>query len=157
MVSHGLLTGAMFLLAGVLYERGGTYEMSSYGGLAGNAPKFALLMAFAVFGSLGLPGFSGFIAEFQIFAGSLGAAPVPTALALLGIIITAALMLRMLQRIFLGGSEQPAIASVHDALPRELIAIAPLLLLAVVIGVFPRFLLDIVDPAARAVTFLVSR
>jgi NADH-quinone oxidoreductase subunit M len=157
MVSHGLLTGAMFLLAGVLYERGGTYEMSSYGGLAGSAPKFALLMAFAVFGSLGLPGLSGFIAEFQIFAGSLAAAPVPTALALLGIIITAALMLRMLQRIFLGRSEQPAIASVGDALPRELISIAPLLLLAVVIGVFPRFLLDIVDPAARALTFLVSR
>ena len=76
--------------------------MGSYGGLAGSAPRFAGMTAVAAFASLGLPGFSGFIAEFQIFTGSLPGAPVATALAFLGILITAALFLRAYQRIFLG-------------------------------------------------------
>ncbi len=156
MVSHGLLTGALFFLAGVLYERGGTYEMSSYGGLAGSAPRFAGLTAVAVFGALGLPGLSGFIAEFQIFTGSLGAAAVPTALDLIGILITAALLLRMLQRIFLGPARRPGDARVGDLQPREMLSIAPLLVLAVIIGVVPRFLLDMIEPAARTLVHLVS-
>ena len=74
MVSHGLITGALFLLAGVLYERGHTYGMTAYGGLAGAAPRFAACTAVAAFASLGVPGFSGFVAEFQIFTGSLARA-----------------------------------------------------------------------------------
>ncbi|MCY0904577.1 complex I subunit 4 family protein [Arthrobacter sp. H14-L1] len=166
MVSHGLLTGALFLLAGVLFARGHSYEMTEYGGLAGTAPRFAALTAVAVFGSLGLPGLSGFIAEFQIFTGSLGAAPIPTALALLGILITAALLLRMLAQVFLGPERQPkseaserdapAAETPYDLRPRELLSVAPLLVLAVVIGVFPRFLLDLIEPAARALIALVA-
>ena len=154
MVSHGLLTGALFLLAGVLRDRAGTYDMDSYGGLAGRAPRFAALAAVTFFGSLGLPGLSGFIAEFQIFAGSLGPAPVPTALALLGILITAALFLRALQRLFLGGPG-PLTDRVGDLSVRETTAIAPLLALAVLIGLFPRFLLDRIEPAAEALAALV--
>ncbi len=75
MVSHGLLTGALFLLSGVLYERGGTYDMAAWSGLAGPAPVFAGVTAVAAFGGLGLPGLSGFITEFQIFTGSLATAP----------------------------------------------------------------------------------
>ena len=81
MVSHGLITGALFLLAGVMQDRVGTYDMDSYGGLAGPAPRFAAFFAVGAFASLGLPGLSGFIAEFQIFTGSIAAAPV-TAVAL---------------------------------------------------------------------------
>lgn len=155
MVSHGLLTGALFLLAGVLHDRADTYDMGSYGGLAEKAPRFAALAAVAAFGSLGLPGLSGFIAEFQIFAGSLGAVPVPTALALLGILITAALFLRALQRLFLG---TPGARSnrVGDLSVRETVAIAPLLVLAVVIGLLPHFLLDRIAPAAQALMVLVA-
>jgi NADH-quinone oxidoreductase subunit M len=158
MVSHGLITGALFLLTGVLYARGGTYDMAAYGGLAGPAPRFALLFAAAAFASLGLPGFSGFIAEFQIFTGSLDSAPVPTAIAVLGIILTAALFLLALQRVFLGSTRSPdGRGFLGDVTVVETSAIAPLLVLTVVIGIFPRFLLDVIEPAARAVADLVAR
>ncbi|MEV6821009.1 NADH-quinone oxidoreductase subunit M [Nocardiopsis dassonvillei] len=155
MVSHGLLTGALFLLAGVLHDRGDTYDMGSYGGLAAKAPLFAALAALAFFGSLGLPGLSGFIAEFQIFAGSLGPVPVPTALALLGILVTAALFLRALRRLFLGGPG-PCTSRVSDLSVRESAAIAPLLALSVSIGLLPHFLLDRIEPAARTLVALVA-
>ncbi|GAA2571272.1 complex I subunit 4 family protein [Pseudonocardia hydrocarbonoxydans] len=155
MVSHGLITGALFLLTGVLYARGGTYEMAAYGGLARPAPRFALLFAAAAFASLGLPGFSGFIAEFQIFTGSLPGAPVPTAIAVLGIVVTAALFLLAYQRVFLGETRAPG--STGDLTAVEAWAIAPLMVATVVIGVFPRFLLDVIEPAARTVVELVAR
>lgn len=157
MVSHGLITGALFLLTGVLYARGGTYDMAAYGGLAGPAPRFGLLFAAAAFASLGLPGFSGFIAEFQIFTGSLGPAPVATAIAVTGIVLTAALFLLALQRVFLGATRAPNGAVVGDVTAAEVSAIAPLMVLAVVIGLFPRFLLDVIEPAARSVVELVAR
>jgi NADH-quinone oxidoreductase subunit M len=153
MVSHGLITGALFLLAGVLHDRGGTYDMGSYGGLAGSAPRFAGMTAVAAFASLGLPGFSGFIAEFQIFTGSLPGAPVATALSFLGILVTAALFLRAYHRIFLG----PPGPRTTDLTVTETVAIAPLMVLAVVLGLFPRFLLDLVEPAARILGTLLSR
>jgi NADH-quinone oxidoreductase subunit M len=153
MVSHGLITAALFLLAGVLYDRGGTYDLGAYGGLAAGAPRFAGLTAVAAFASLGLPGFSGFIAEFQIFTGSLPGAPVATAVAFLGILLTAALFLRAYQRLFLG----PPRTGVADLTAAETVSIAPLMVLAVVVGVFPRFLLDLVEPAARALGVLVAR
>ncbi|MDN5772066.1 MAG: NADH-quinone oxidoreductase subunit M, partial [Microlunatus sp.] len=99
MVSHGLITGALFLLAGVLHERRDSYDLDGYGGLAGSAPRLATLFSVGAFASLGLPGFVSFIAEFQIFTGSIAVAPV-TAIALLGILITAALFLRAVQRLF---------------------------------------------------------
>ncbi|WP_236700532.1 complex I subunit 4 family protein [Allosalinactinospora lopnorensis] len=157
MVSHGLLTGALFLLVGVLHDRGDTYAMDSYGGLAGLTPRFAALTAVAAFGSLGLPGLSGFIAEFQIFTGSLGIVPIAAALALPGILIVAALFLRALNRVFLGHRRIPPKAHVTDLFASELTAIAPLVALAVVIGVLPRFLLDVIEPASQLLVALVTR
>ena len=161
MVSHGLLTGALFLLSGVLYERGHTYEMAAYSALAARAPVFAGVTAVAAFGSLGLPGFSGFIAEFQIFAGSLPSAPVATAAAILGILLTAALFLRALQQLFLGPLRRPdkpgAVAAFPDLRTHELASIVPLLAVATVIGLAPRFLLDLIEPAARTLAQLVAR
>ena len=155
MVSHGLITAALFLLAGVLHDRAGTYEMSAHGGLAGPAPRFAALFAVGAFASLGLPGFSGFIAEFQVFTGSIAASPV-TAGALPGILITAALFLRALQRLFTGPTRAAA-AGFGDLRPAELWAVAPLLLLSLAIGVFPRPLLAVIEPAAAVVVELVGR
>jgi NADH-quinone oxidoreductase subunit M len=155
MVSHGLITGALFLLSGALYERGGTYEMASYSGLAAQAPRFAGLTGLAAFASLGLPGFSGFIAEFQIFTGSLGGVPVATAVAFLGILITAALFLLALQRVLLGEFRSPN-GPFRDLTVPETASITPLMVLAVVIGVFPRFLLDLIEPAARTVNALLA-
>jgi NADH-quinone oxidoreductase subunit M len=162
MVSHGLLTGALFLLAGVLHDRGGTYRMAAYSGLAAPAPVFAALTGIAAFGSLGLPGFSGFIAEFQIFTGSLPARPVATALAVLGIALTAGLFLRALQSLFLGPPRLPggtagAPRAFPDIRAHEAVAIVPLLAGAVVLGLAPRFFLDVVEPASRALLDLLAR
>lgn len=156
MVSHGLITGSLFLLAGVLWDRGRTYDMDRYGGLAAHTPRFAALTALAAFASLGLPGFSGFIAEFQIFAGSIGSAPVATALALLGILVTAGLFLWALHRVFLGPLRHPG-PTMADLRPAEGWAAAPLLAAALAIGIFPRLLLDMIDPAARTAVDLVAR
>jgi NADH-quinone oxidoreductase subunit M len=155
MVSHGLVTGALFLLAGVLQDRASTYDMDSYGGLAAPAPRFAALFAVGAFASLGLPALSGFIAEFQIFTGSIAAAPV-TAVALVGILVTAALFLRALQRMFTGHTRGSA-TGFHDVRPSEVWAVAPLLLLSLFIGIAPRPLLDVIEPGARVVVDLVGR
>ena len=161
MVSHGLLTGALFLLAGVLYERGRTYDMDSYSGLAAVAPAFAAMTGIAAFASLGLPGFSGFIAEFQIFTGSLGPRPLATSLAVIGILLTAGLFLRALRQLLMGPLHLPDAPGTPRAFPdiriHEGLAVVPLLVLAVVLGVAPRFLLDIIEPASRSVLELLAR
>jgi NADH-quinone oxidoreductase subunit M len=161
MVSHGLLTGALFLLTGVLYERRHSYDIDAYSGLAARTPLFAGAMAVAAFGSLGIPGLSGFIAEFQIFTGSFATRPVGTGIALLGILVTAALFLWALQRVFLGPQRIPdapgAAAAFPDLYRGEAAGILPLLGLALVIGIAPRFLLDVIEPAARTVVDLVGR
>lgn len=155
MVSHGLVTGALFLIAGVLQDRGASYDLDAYGGLAGPAPKYAALFSIGAFASLGLPGLSGFIAEFQIFAGSVAAAPV-TAIGLVGILVTAALFLRALQRLFTG-SVRGLSADFADVGPTELWSVAPLLVLSLAIGVFPRPLLDVIEPGAKVLVGLVGR
>ncbi|SDB80467.1 NADH dehydrogenase subunit M [Raineyella antarctica] len=155
MVSHGLITGALFLLAGVFHDRAGTYDLGAFGGLAGPAPRLATLFAVGAFASLGLPGLSGFIAEFQVFTGSIAVAPV-SAVALVGILVTAALFLRALQRVFTG-PEAGHSAGFTDLRPAEAWAVGALLLLSLLIGVLPRPLLDVIEPAARTVAELVGR
>ena len=155
MVSHGLLTGALFLLAGVMWTRTGSYSMSAYGGLAGASPRFTTLFAVAAFGSLGIPALSGFIAEFQIFAGTIATVPV-TAVALVGILLTAALFLRALQNVFTGELRGLSVGF-SDVKPHELVPVAGLLVLSLAIGIFPRPVLDLIEPAARSVMNLVGR
>ncbi|MET8385249.1 NADH-quinone oxidoreductase subunit M [Streptosporangium canum] len=160
MVSHGLVTGALFLLTGVLWDRARSYDLGAFGSIAATAPIFTGLTAVAAFASLGLPGLSGFIAEFQIFAGVIGigtpGAVVAGALSVTGVLITAALLLRMLHRAYLGrpGELTPRVT---DMRPEELAAVAPLLLLSLIIGIVPRWLLDMIEPVSAAVVSLVSR
>ncbi|WP_432486640.1 complex I subunit 4 family protein [Kineococcus sp. SYSU DK018] len=155
MVSHGLITAALFLLAGVLHDRAGTYDMGSFGGLARPAPRYAALFAVAAFASLGLPGFSGFIAEFQVFTGSIATAPV-AAIALLGILVTAALFLRAIQRLLTGEAGESS-RGFRDVRTAEVWSVGPLLVLSLLIGVFPAPLLEVVEPAAAELVDLVGR
>ncbi len=160
MVSHGLITGALFLLSGVLYERGRTYAIDAYSGLAAHTPRFAGVTAVAAFASLGIPGFSGFIAEFQIFTGSLASRTVATAIALTGILLTAALFLRALRSMFLGVPRLPQsipTGGISDLERTETVPTVTLLAVALVIGVVPRWLLDVIEPASRTVIELVAR
>ncbi len=94
--SHGLITGALFLLVGVIYERAHTRDLSAFGGLGAKVPIFAGMLAFCSFGSLGLPGMTGFIAELSVLVGTFAAWPLVAGLALIGIVITAAYMLWMI-------------------------------------------------------------
>lgn len=155
MVSHGLLTAALFLLAGSMYQRTGKYDLDGYGGLAATAPRYAALFTVAAFGSLGLPALSGFIAEFQIFAGAIATAPI-TAVAVLGILITAALFLRALQRVFTGPTQGLSVGF-SDVTTREWVPVALLLVTSVFIGVLPRALLDVIEPSAAVLAELVGR
>lgn len=156
MVSHGFITAALFLLAGVLHDRAQSYDIDSYGGLFSTAPRYAGLFAVGAFASLGLPGFTGFVAEFQVLAGSLGSAPVGVVVALLGLLVTAALFLWAINRLLLG---EPGRLSgrISDLRPSELAGIVPLLGLALLLGVLPRLMLDVIEPSARVVVELVSR
>ncbi|MFI8771811.1 NuoM family protein [Gordonia sp. NPDC062954] len=155
MVSHGLITGALFLLAGVFFARADSYDLDGYGGLASSAPRLATLFSLGAFASLGLPAFSGFIAEFQIFTGSIAAVPV-TAVALVGILLVAGLFLWALQRIFTGpvAGRSPGFA---DLRVTETAAVGVLIALSIVIGVMPRPLLDVIEPAATTLVDLVGR
>jgi NADH-quinone oxidoreductase subunit M len=150
MVAHGLITGALFLVSGSILDRGGTYELDEFGGLAGRAPRLAGITMLAAFASLGLPGLAGFVAEFQIFAGTLGIYPWLAGIGLLGIVITAALFLRMIQQVFLG--DLPVRWDGWRDLGRaELFALVPLAALVVIIGVYPSWLIDVIDSFSQVV------
>ncbi|MDP8988033.1 MAG: NADH-quinone oxidoreductase subunit M [Actinomycetota bacterium] len=147
MVAHGLITGALFLLAGSVWARGETYDMEALGGLAARAPAMTGATTLAAFASLGLPGLAGFVAEFQIFAGTFAVEPLLAAVGLLGIVLTAAFFLRMLQRVFLGALPERW-ASWGDLGRTEVAALAPLLALTVAIGVAPAWVLDVIEATA---------
>ena len=155
MVSHGLLTTALFLLAGSIWTRHRSYDLDGYGGLATPAPRFTALLVLAAFGSLGLPGLSGFVAELQIFAGSIATAPV-TAVALLGILLMTAALLRASQRMVTGPPGRLS-EGFGDLRARETVPVAGLLALSVLLGLLPGPLLDVIEPAAAAVTAMVGR
>lgn len=154
MVSHGLTTGALFLLAGILRDRRGTAEIDRFGGLAAPAPRFAGLLGVAAFASLGIPAFSGFVAEFQLFTGSIGATWWAAA-ALPGIVLTAALLLRAVQRMVTGTPSRSAVGFA-DLAPGETLAIGSLLACSLLIGVLPGLLLEVVAPAAAHLATLLG-
>jgi NADH-quinone oxidoreductase subunit M len=149
MVSHGVVTGALFLLVGMLQDRAHTREIGAFGGLLGVAPLLGWGFILAAFASLGLPGLAHFPAEFQIFLGAFAAWPAAAALAVLGIAITAGLYLRAIQLVFLGPPAERW-RGLADLSARERWAVGPLLLLTVAIGVAPRALLDTIHRAAEA-------
>lgn len=147
MVAHGLITGALFLIAGAFWARAQDYDLEHYGGLAANAPRMMAAMGLASFASLGLPGLAGFVAEVQIFIGAFAIWPWLAALALLGLIVTAALFLGMLQRIFFG-DRPPALDGFTDLTRTEIYILAALLALVVLIGIWPAWLLDMIGANA---------
>lgn len=152
--SHGLLTGALFLLVGVVYERAHTRDLTAFGGLGAKVPIFAGMLAFCSFGSLGLPGMTGFIAELSVIAGTFSAKPLLAGLALIGVVVTAAYMLWMLQRVLLGPLN-PKYEKMPDADGREILSLAPLMALTLFFGVFPAPLLTIFNTASQTIVELL--
>ena len=142
-VNHGLSTGALFFLVGVLYEKRHTREMSEYGGIWRAMPVFSVLSLIVVLSSMGLPGLNGFVGEFTILLGSMGSeslSPHPwiyTAFATTGVILAAVYLLWMFQRVFMGPLDNPKNKSLKDLSPRELGIMLAFLLFIFWIGIAP--------------------
>jgi NADH-quinone oxidoreductase subunit M len=148
MVSHGFVTGVLFLLVGMLQGRAHTREMGEFGGLLRLVPGLGWAFVLAAFASLGLPGLAHFPAEFQIFLGTLRVYPVAVVV-VLGIAVTAGLYLRAIQVALLGEPDKRRLG-MKDIAPREVFAAAPLLVLTVVIGVAPFLALDAIHATTQA-------
>ncbi len=144
MVAHGLVTGALFFIAGFIQTRTKTRELGQLGGLMRPMPVYGTFAAVAFFASLGLPGLAQFPAEFQIFLGTFEVWPAVAAVVLVGIVITAGLFLRALQQAFLGETPDRW-RKLGDLRARELTALVPLIVLTVALGVYPRLVLDVID------------
>jgi NADH-quinone oxidoreductase subunit M len=151
MISHGLVTGALFFLVGMLQDRAQTREMDQFGGLLKLTPILGWSFVLAAFASLGLPGLAHFPAEFQIFLVTLRVEPAAI-IVILGIVITAGLYLKAISQIFLGETNTKW-QGMPDLSKRELFTLVPLLLLIVIIGVAPAWLLNVIHKTTIALPF----
>ena len=156
MINHGISTGALFMLAGILYERRHTYEIAEFGGLANVMPKFSTIFLIVTLSSLGLPLLNNFIGEFLVLRGAFEAHVSWGALATVGIILGAAYMLWLYQRVFFGQVTNTANQSLKDLDTRETWQFVPLLILIVWIGVYPKTLLSYINPQTEVVVAEVS-
>ena len=151
MISHGLTTGALFLLIGMIYERRHTRMISEYGGLAKVMPIYAGIFLFMAFASIGLPGLSGFIGEFSVLLGSYLTLPVLAILAGSGVILAAVYLLWMYERMFTGPVLNPKNEGLSDLGFREIAILVPLIVLIIGIGVYPRPVLDRIEPSVEII------
>ena len=148
MVSHGIVTGVLFLLVGSLQDRTATREMSEINGFLKINPVLSGFFILAAFASLGLPGLAHFPAEFQIFLGAFDRYPLAVGLTLIGLVITTALYLRAIQKVFMGARPE-GVESYPDLSGREWWSIAPLIILIVVIGLFPESILSVINTTTK--------
>lgn len=147
MISHGLTTGALFLLIGMIYERTHTRKIADYGGLAKVMPIYAGIFLFAAFASAGLPGLSGFIGEFTILIGSYLTLPVLTIIATSGVVLAAIYLLWAYERVFTGPITNPKLEALKDLGFREIAILLPLVVLIIGMGVYPKPVFDRIDPS----------
>jgi NADH-quinone oxidoreductase subunit M len=137
MINHGLSTGALFFLIGMIYERRHTRLIESYGGLARVVPLFAAMLTFVSLSSIGVPGTNGFIGEFLVLIGAFRTSPVLTLIATTSVIIAAAYLLWAIQRILFNPLDKPENEHVPDLNRREVLLMAPLLAGIIWLGVYP--------------------
>ncbi len=156
MVNHGLSTGALFLLVGVLYERRHTRLIAEFGGLAARMPVYAAVFLIIAMSSIGLPGLNGFVGEFMILMGVFPVSWVWTAVAATGIVLGAAYMLWLYQRVMFGKLENPANETLRDLTVRELATFLPLVVLVFWIGIFPKPFLDLLDKPVERIVRIVN-
>jgi len=139
MFSHGVITGALFLLVGVIYDRAHTREIAAFGGLGAKLPVYTGIFTLFGMASLGLPGMSGFVAEFMVFVGSFNSPFIKrwiVILAVLGVILTAGYILRMIQKMFLGQFNTKW-ENLTDINGREIFTVVPLAIFTLMIGIWP--------------------
>jgi len=156
MINHGISTGALFFLAGMLSERRHTREIAAFGGLARVVPAFAVVLTVVSLSSIGLPGTNGFVGEFLVLLGSFGTYPVPTALAATGVIFAAAYLLWALQRIIYNKLDKPENEDLPDLSKREIAVLAPLLVCILWLGLYPKPFLERIEASAEALVTTVQ-
>ncbi|WP_438277889.1 NADH-quinone oxidoreductase subunit M [Nitrobacter sp.] len=153
MVSHGIVSGALFLCVGVVYDRMHTREIAAYGGLVNRMPLYALVFLVFTMANVGLPGTSGFVGEFLSLIGTFKVS-IPTAVAAtLGVILSAAYALWLYRKIVFGALVKPTLATIKDLTLREGLTLAPLVALTILFGVYPKPVLDL---SAASVQNLVN-
>ena len=151
MINHGLTTGALFLLVGMMYERRHTKEIAAYGGVAKVMPIFAGVFLFMAFASIGLPGLNGFVGEFLILLGTYATLPVYAILAATGVILAAIYLLWAYERVFTGEITVAENENLQDFSLREKLIFVPLVALIILLGVYPKIALDVIEPSTEAV------
>ena len=156
MVNHGLTSGALFMLVGFLYERRHTRRISDFGGVKITMPKYAAIFLFTSFASIGLPGLNGFVGEFMILMGSFSTYKFLSAIAAFGVVLAAIYMLWAYQRIFTGEISIEENSNLVDLDSREMLAVIPLLVLMLFIGVYPSFIEGFILNDAETISDVVK-
>jgi len=142
MLSHGIVSGALFLCVGVVYDRLHTREIARYGGLATNMPRYAMVFMLFMMASIGLPGTSGFVGEFLIMVGVFQVSTWTALLIAFGVILGAVYMLSLYWRVIYGKLEKPDLKGLLDLSPREVAVFAPLVLVVLWMGIYPTSFLE---------------
>ena len=146
-INHGISTGALFFLVGVIYERRHTRLLSEFGGLAKFMPWFAIMLIIATLSSVGLPGTGGFVGEFLILLGTFQSSPLAGIMASTGVLLGAVYMLTLCRKILFGPTNNPENQHLKDLSPLEFTYLTPLAVLAIVMGVVPNLFLDKIRPS----------
>ena len=150
MLNHGISTGALFLIVGLLYERRHTRLIEQFGGLSSRVPILAVFFMIATLSSIGLPGLNGFVGEFLILLGTFGSAhPNYVYFAASGVILSAVYMLWMFRRVMFGPLDNPQNQSMPDLNLREILVILPVTVMMFWMGLFPGMFLDRITPSAE--------
>jgi NADH-quinone oxidoreductase subunit M len=151
MINHGLSTGALFLLVGMLYDRRHTKKFDDFGGLAAVMPVFAFFLVFSTLASVGLPALNGFVGEFLILVGTYRTLGWPAMVATFGVVLAAVYLMKLLYRTLWGPITKEENRSLKDLSWREIAALAPLAVLMLWIGIAPNAFLAPSEPALDAV------
>jgi NADH-quinone oxidoreductase subunit M len=149
MINHGISTGALFFLVGMIYERRHSRMIEAYGGIARVVPLFAAILTLVSLSSIALPGTNGFVGEFLVLVGSFRTYPIATGLATTGVIVAAAYLLTALQRVIFNPLTSPENEKLTDLTPRELVVLVPLLVCILWVGIYPKPFLRRMEPSAR--------
>ena len=157
MVNHGVSTGALFLIVGMMYSRRHTRLIADFGGIARVMPAFAVFFVITSLSSIGLPGLNGFVGEFTILAGAFSRSPFFAVVAASGVVLAAIYMLWMLQRVLFGGDPSPANLGLRDLGVREWCVLVPLVALMFGLGLYPKPILSKIEPSAKAWVEQVNR
>jgi NADH-quinone oxidoreductase subunit M len=150
MLSHGFISGALFLCVGVIYDRIHTREISAYGGLVNKMPAYALVFMLFTMANVGLPGTSGFVGEFLTIVGVFKVNTWVAFLATSGVILSAAYALWLYRRVVMGDLIKESLRTITDMNSREIVIFVPLVFMTLLLGVYPSLVLDVIGPSVQA-------